>query len=93
MNLIGIYRGKDKEKKYKNALEFFNNKQNESSSAQNSGLNRSSNFNESSIGDEADVDNINNKCAEEDNTDYVDIIAIIKEINIDINKDNGEKNE
>lgn len=71
MNLIGIYRGEDKEHKYKNALNFFNNEpQKKDSGLKKSATNKDYDFSESK-------ENSNNDCI-----NYVDVIAIIKEINI-----------
>lgn len=76
MTLIGIYRGKDNEKKYKNALDFFGEKQNAGSPLANSGLKKSAIYKACIINDEVAI--------EGENINYIDIIAIIKEINIDI---------
>lgn len=80
MTLIGIYRGKDSKQKYKNAFKYFTDNQNTNIQPQYSGLTRSSSNESESINQEVAVGEINNDNNE--NSDYVDIIAIIKELNI-----------
>ncbi|MBZ9689338.1 hypothetical protein G9F72_023870 [Clostridium estertheticum] len=77
MTLVGIYRGKDSKQKYKNAFQFFTDTQNTSTTPLYSGLTRSATPESESINQEVAVGVINNQ-----NSDYVDIIAIIKELNI-----------
>ncbi|MCB2291706.1 hypothetical protein LGK97_18495 [Clostridium sp. CS001] len=77
MTLVGIYRGKDSKQKYKNAFQYFTDTQNISATPSYSGLTRSATPEVEAINKEVAIGDIRN-----DDSNYVDIIAIIKELNI-----------
>lgn len=87
MTLIGVYIGQDEEQKYRSAFDYFNNNQTKTEEVeyQESGLKKSAS---------SEINSVNGNGSEDKNKNeirnYVDIIAIIQEININISEvENG----